>query len=76
MFFEHTAPIVDRPCEFKYQGIDPAITMQVLEAVVPGSADNFLKKELLEKLNISAVSMAGRYQRPTEECRRKQHAFS
>ena len=53
MFFEHTAPIVDRPCEFKYQGIDPAITMQVLEAVVPVAAENFLKKELLEKLNIS-----------------------
>ncbi len=52
-FFEHTAPIADRPCEFKYQGIDPAITMQVLEAVVPGAAENFLKKELLEKLNIS-----------------------
>ena len=53
MFFEHTEPIVDRPCEFKYQGIDPAITMQVLEAVVPETAENFLKKELLEKLNIS-----------------------
>ena len=52
-FFEHTAPITDRPREFKYQGIDPAITMQVLEAVVPGAAENFLKKELLEKLNIS-----------------------
>ena len=52
-FFEHTAPIADRPREFKYQGIDPAITMQVLEAVVPGAAENFLKKELLEKLNIS-----------------------
>ena len=52
-FFEHTAPIADRPREFKYQGIDPAITMQVLEAVVPGAAENFLKKELLKKLNIS-----------------------
>ena len=52
-FFEHTAPITDRPREFKYQGIDPAITMQVLEAVVPGAAENFLKKELLEKLSIS-----------------------
>ena len=52
-FFEHTAPITDRPREFKYQGIDPAITMQVLEAVVPESAVNFLKKELLKKLNIS-----------------------
>ena len=52
-FFEQTAPITDRPREFKYQGIDPAITMQVLEAVVPGAAENFLKKELLKKLNIS-----------------------
>jgi CubicO group peptidase (beta-lactamase class C family) len=53
MFFQHTAPIADRPREFKYQGIDPAITMQVLNAVVRGTAENFLKKELLEKLNIS-----------------------
>ncbi len=52
MFFERTAPIGSVPREFKYQGIDPAITMHVLEAVVPGSADNFLKKELLEKLKI------------------------
>ena len=52
MFFERTAPIPSTPREFKYQGIDPAITMQVLEAVVPGSADTFLKKELLGKLKI------------------------
>ena len=52
MFFQHTAPIPDRPREFKYQGIDPAITMQVLNAVVPGTVQNFLKKELLEKMNI------------------------
>ena len=53
MFFERTAPIPSAPREFKYQGIDPAMTMQVLEAVVPGSADNFLEKELLEKLKIT-----------------------
>ncbi|MFL2861754.1 MAG: serine hydrolase domain-containing protein [Pirellulales bacterium] len=53
MFFERTAPIPSAPREFKYQGIDPAITMQVLEAVVPGSAQAFLKKELLENLYIS-----------------------
>lgn len=55
LFLERTAPIADTPREFKYQGIDPAITMQVLEAAVPGTAQNFLKKELLEKLNISAL---------------------
>ena len=53
LFFERTAPIPSAPREFKYQGIDPAVTMQVLEAVVPGSVQDFLKKELLEKLNIS-----------------------
>jgi len=53
MFFERTAPIGSAPREFKYQGIDPAITMQVLDAVVPGTAQTFLRKELLEKLNIS-----------------------
>ena len=53
MSFERTAPIGSAPREFKYQGIDPAITMQVLEAVVPRSADTFLKKELLEKLKIT-----------------------
>jgi CubicO group peptidase (beta-lactamase class C family) len=53
MFFERTAPIGSVPREFKYQGIDPAITMQVLEAVVPESAEAFLKNELLQKLNIS-----------------------
>ncbi len=53
MFFERTAPIGSAPRAFKYQGIDPAITMQVLNAVVPGTAQSFLKKELLEKLNIT-----------------------
>ncbi len=53
MSFERTAPIGSAPREFKYQGIDPAITMQVLEAVVPGTAQTFLKKELLEKLKIT-----------------------
>jgi len=75
MFFERTAPIPSAPREFKYQGIDPAITMQVLEAVVPGSAEIFRKRTPQKTENL-AVSLAGRYQRSAEECRRKQHAFS
>ena len=51
-FFERTAPIAPAPREYKYQGTDPAITMQVLAAVVPDSARDFLEKELLQKLNI------------------------
>ena len=34
-YLEHSAPIPPAPREFKYQASDPAITMQVLEAVVP-----------------------------------------
>ena len=51
-FFERTAPIAPAPREYKYQGTDPAITMQVLATVVPGSARGFLQKELLQKLQI------------------------
>jgi CubicO group peptidase (beta-lactamase class C family) len=51
-FFERTSPIAPAPRDYKYQGTDPAITMQVLAAVVPGSARDFLEKELLQKLHI------------------------
>ncbi|MCF7847649.1 MAG: beta-lactamase family protein [Kiritimatiellales bacterium] len=51
-YLENSAPIPDAPREFKYQGSDPSITMQVLETVVPGSAQDFIKAELLEKLGI------------------------
>ena len=46
-------PIPPSPREFKYQGSDPTIVMQVLEAVVPGSARDFIKTELLGKLGIT-----------------------
>lgn len=52
-FLENTASIAAAPREFKYQGTDTAITMQVLEAVVPGSAREFIKRELLDKMGIT-----------------------
>ena len=52
-FLERTAPIASAARDYKYQGTDPAITMQVLAAVVPGSARGFLEKELLQKLHIT-----------------------
>jgi CubicO group peptidase (beta-lactamase class C family) len=52
-YLENSAPIPPAPREFKYQGSDPSITMQVLEAVVPGSASDFIKTELLGKLGIT-----------------------
>jgi CubicO group peptidase (beta-lactamase class C family) len=51
-YMELTPPIPDAPRDFKYQGSDPSMAMQVLETIVPGSAENFIKDELLGKLGI------------------------
>jgi len=52
-YLEHSASIPPFPREFKYQGFDPSMTMQVLEAVVPGSARDFIETELLGKMGIT-----------------------
>ena len=52
-YLQHTAPIPKPPREFKYQGADPSMTMQVLEAVVPGPARRFIEAELLGKMGIT-----------------------
>jgi len=39
--------------DFKYQGTDPSLVMQVIESVVPGSAEAFIKKELLTPLGVT-----------------------
>ena len=51
-FLEHSAPITAESQTFKYQG-DAMLVMQVIEAVVPGSAKDFIKNELLDKLGIT-----------------------
>ncbi len=52
-YLEHSTPIPPSPREYKYQGSDPSMTMQVIEAVVPGSARAFIEKELLGKMGIT-----------------------
>jgi sialate O-acetylesterase len=52
-YLQYSAPIPVEKKSFKYQGSDPSIAMQVLEAVVPGSARDFIETELLEKLGIT-----------------------
>ena len=47
-----SAPITEASQSFKYQS-DPNLVMQVLDAVVPGSAKDFIKTELLDKLAIT-----------------------
>ena len=38
---------------FKYQSSDTVLTMQVLEAVVPGTAEGFIRKQLLGPMGIT-----------------------
>lgn len=52
-YLENSAPIPPAPREFKYQGSDPSMTMQVIESVVPGSARDFIQSELLAKMGIT-----------------------
>ncbi len=52
-YFEDSQPIPPAPREFGYKAADPAMIMQVLEAVVPGSAEKFIRKELMGKLGIT-----------------------
>ncbi len=52
-YLENSDPIPEKDIKFKYQASDPALAMQVVEAVVPGTAKEFIKKELLGKLGIT-----------------------
>jgi CubicO group peptidase (beta-lactamase class C family) len=52
-YLEHSAPITLESQTFKYQS-DPSLVMQVIEAVVPGTAKEFIEKELLKKLGITS----------------------
>ena len=52
-YMTHSLPIPPAPREFKYQGSDPSMTMQVLEAVVPGSAKDFICDQLLKPMGIT-----------------------
>lgn len=49
---EHSASITEESQVFKYGG-GAALVMQVIEAVVPGSAMDFIENELLNKMGIS-----------------------
>lgn len=51
-YLAHSAPITENSQTFKYQ-MDPTLVMQVIDAVVPGSARDFIHDELLLKLGIT-----------------------
>ncbi|MEM9280228.1 MAG: sialate O-acetylesterase [Verrucomicrobiota bacterium] len=52
-YFENSAPIPSAPREYKYQGSDPSMVMQVIDSVVPGTAWEFIENELLGKMGIT-----------------------
>ena len=52
-YLENSAPITPAPRDYKYQGSDPSMTMQVIDAVVPGNAREFIETELLGKMGIT-----------------------
>lgn len=52
-FLSLSEPITEKSQTIKYQGTDPLMVMQVIDAIVPGTAEDFIKKELLDKLNIN-----------------------
>jgi CubicO group peptidase (beta-lactamase class C family) len=49
---EHSAPITAESQHFLYQG-DAMLVMQVIDAVVPGTAEDFIKNELFGKMGIT-----------------------
>lgn len=51
-YLENSAPITQASQSFKYQN-DPMLVMQVIEAVVPGTAADFIRTELFSKLGIT-----------------------
>ena len=51
-YLQHSRPIPAPPREFKYQASDPSLTMQVLDAVVPGTAEDFIEAKFLGELGI------------------------
>lgn len=52
-YFENTAPVTTDSKQYKYQSSDPSMVMQVLETAVPGTAREFITRELLKPMGIS-----------------------
>ncbi|NAS13695.1 serine hydrolase [Poritiphilus flavus] len=61
---EHSAPITPKSQEFKYGNFNPPFVMQVIEAVVPGTAEDFIKNELFDKLGITNYKWETEYGLP------------
>jgi CubicO group peptidase (beta-lactamase class C family) len=52
-YLQDSDPIAPAPRTFGYKAADPAMIMQVLQVLVPGSAESFIRTELMEKMGIT-----------------------
>ncbi|MEC8327248.1 MAG: serine hydrolase [Pseudomonadota bacterium] len=50
---QESAAITEKTQSYKYGNFNPMLVMTVIDAVVPGGAEVFIKTEILDKLNIS-----------------------
>jgi len=50
---EHSAPITLESQVYSYGNFNPMLVMTVIDAVVPGTAKDFIKSELLDKMGIT-----------------------
>jgi CubicO group peptidase (beta-lactamase class C family) len=55
-FLELSDPVTSESQTYNYRGYDPIMVMHVLDAVVPGSAKDFIKNEFFDKLGINNYS--------------------
>ncbi len=53
---EHSGPITAESQTYLYGNFNPMLVMTVIDAVVPGTAQNFIKTEILDKLGVSNYS--------------------
>jgi len=58
---EHSAPITAESQTYLYGNFNPMLVMTVIDAVVPGTAQDFIKSELLDKMgtHVSGLPQAG-----------------
>ncbi|ESP91776.1 serine hydrolase domain-containing protein [Pseudoalteromonas luteoviolacea] len=55
---EHSQPITSESQRYRYGNYNPTLVMQVIDAVVPSGAEQFIKKELFNKLGITNFTWA------------------
>ncbi|WP_435625676.1 serine hydrolase [Flagellimonas sp.] len=51
--FERSKPITNETQTYLYGNFNPMMVMTVIDAVVPGTAENFIQEEFLDKLGIT-----------------------